>query len=207
MQYDTNYGLTEASGPGCVHLGIENEHKVGSIGQAGFGWETRIVDDNGIDVVENNVGELIVKGCGVMKEYYMNAEKTADTVKEDWLYTGDMAKEDEQGFIYLVDRKKDIIITGGENIYPVEIEDVLHSHHKIYDAAVIGFPDDRLGEIVLAVVELKPGETMTEAEILTYCDENLAKYKRPRRLVFDKIPRSPTGKIEKPSLRHKYCES
>jgi acyl-CoA synthetase (AMP-forming)/AMP-acid ligase II len=118
-----------------------------------------------------------------------------------------MAKEDEQGFIYLVDRKKDIIITGGENIYPVEIEDFLHSHPKLYDAAVIGFPDDRLGEIVFAVIDPKPGEALTEVEILSYCEQNLAQYKRPRWVVFDKIPRSPTGKIEKPFLRQKYCKS
>jgi acyl-CoA synthetase (AMP-forming)/AMP-acid ligase II len=204
MQYDTNYGLTEAAGPGCVHLGIENEHKVGSIGKAGFGWKTRVVDDEGKDVARGEVGELIVDGCGVMKEYYENSEQTAKTLKDGWLYTGDMAREDEEGFIYLVDRKKDIIITGGENIYPVEVEEVLHGHPKVYDVAVIGIPDERLGEIVAAVIDPRPGDTLTEAEMFDFCVQNLSKYKRPRRIIFDKVPRNPTGKIEKPSLRRKY---
>ena len=207
MQYDTNYGLTEAAGPGCVHLGIENEHKVGSIGKAGFGWKARIVDDAGRDVARGKVGELIVKGCGVMKEYYENPEKTAETLKDCWLYTGDMARENEEGFIYLVDRKKDIIITGGENIYPVEVEEVLHCHPKIYDVAVIGVLDERLGEIVAAVIDPKPGETLTEAEVFAFCEQNLARYKRPRRVIFDKVPRNPTGKIEKPVLRQRYSEA
>ena len=205
MQYDTNYGLGEASGPGCVHLGIENERKVGAIGKAGFSWEVRIVNDNGEDVAQGRVGELIVKGCGVMKEYYKNPEKTAATIKDDWLYTGDMARMDDEGFIYLVDRKKDTIITGGENIYPAEIEEILHGHHKIYDVAVIGIPDERLGEISLAVIAPKPGETLTEAEIIAFCEQNLARHNRPRRIVFDKVPRNPTGKIEKPKLRQKFA--
>ncbi|MBM4450506.1 MAG: acyl--CoA ligase [Chloroflexi bacterium] len=204
MQYDTNYGLTEATGPGCVHLGIENEHKVGAIGKAGVGWGARIVDENGMDVAKGEVGELTVKGCGVMKEYYKNTDETAKTLKAGWLYTGDIAREDEDGFIYLVDRKKDIIITGGENIYPVEVEEVLHFHPKIYDVAVIGVPDERLGEIVAVVIDTKPGEILTEDEVFSFCEQNLAKYKRPRRIIFDKVPRSPTGKIEKPGLRRKY---
>jgi len=204
MQYDTNYGLGEASGPGCVHLGIENERKVGAIGKAGFGWETRIVKDNGEDVAHGKVGELIVKGCGVMKEYYKNPAKTAETIKDGWLYTGDMARMDNEGFIYLVDRKKDTIITGGENIYPAEVEEILHGHPKIYDVAVIGIPDERLGEITLAIIAPKPGESLTEAEVFEFCEQNMAKYNRPRRIIFDKVPRNPTGKIEKPKLRKKF---
>ncbi len=204
MQYDTNYGLSEATGPGCVHLGIENERKVGAIGKAGFGWQVRIVDEQGRDVAHGQVGELIVKGCGVMKGYYKNPEKTAETIRDGWLYTGDMAKMDEEGFIYLVDRKKDVIITGGENIYPAEVEEVLHSHPKIYDVAVIGVPDERLGEIAVAIIDPRPGETLTEAEVFTFCEQNLAKHYRPRRIIFDKVPRNPTGKIEKPKLRQKY---
>ena len=204
MQYDTNYGLSEATGPGCVHLGIENEGKVGSIGKAGFNWETRIADDNGKDVVRGQVGELIVKGCGVMKGYYKNPEKTAEAIRDGWLYTGDMARMDSEGFIYLVDRKKDVVITGGENIYPVEVEDVLHRHPKVYDAAVIGAPDERLGEIAIAIVDPKPDESLTEAEVHRFCEENMPRFKRPRRVIFDKVPRSPTGKIEKPKLRRKH---
>jgi acyl-CoA synthetase (AMP-forming)/AMP-acid ligase II len=129
-KYDTNYGLSESIGPGCVHLGLENVHKVGSIGKAGHDWETRIVDENGADVARGAVGELIVKGPGVMLEYYRNPEATNESLKDGWLLTGDMAREDEDGFIYLVDRKKDVIITGGENIYPVQIEDFLQSRFR-----------------------------------------------------------------------------
>jgi len=207
MQYDTNYGLSETTGPGCVHLGIENERKVGAIGKAGYGWRTRIVNDKGEDVARGKVGELLVKGSGVMKEYYQNPEKTAETVKDGWLYTSDMVREDSEGFIYIVDRKKDVVISGGENIYPVEVEEVLQSHPKVHDAAVIGLPDQRLGEIASAIIEVKQGETLTEGEILEFCEQNLARYKRPRRIIFDEVPRNPTGKIEKPKLRQKYASS
>ena len=204
MQYDTNYGLSEAAGPGCVHLGIGNEEKVGAIGKAGFNWAARIVNDNDEEVVQGEVGELIVRGGGVMKEYYKNPEKTAEVKKDGWLYTGDIARMDGDGFIYLVDRRKDVIITGGENIYPTEVEDVLHSHPKIYDVAIIGVSDVRLGEIAVAIIDPKLGETLTEAEINAFCEQNMPRYKRPRRILFDTVPRNPTGKIEKPKLRQKY---
>lgn len=203
-QYDTNYGLSESIGPGCVHLGIENIHKVGAIGKAGYGWEVQIVSEQGKPVKQGEVGELCVKGPGVMKGYYRNPEATAEILKDGWLYTGDMARMDEDGFIYLVDRKKDVIITGGENIYPVQIEDFLRTHDAIKDAAVIGLPDQRLGEIVAAILELKPGASVTEKDIEKFC-ETLPRYKRPRRIFFDAVPRNPTGKIEKPKLREKYC--
>ena len=201
--YDTNYGLSESIGPGCVHLGIENARKVGSIGKAGYRWKTRVVDENGIDVAPGKVGELIVKGPGVMLEYYRNPEATRESLKQGWLYTGDMAREDEEGFIYLVDRKKDVIIMGGENIYPVQIEDFLSAYAPVKDVAVIGVPDDRLGEIALAVIEARAGALVTEEEIREYLEE-LPRYKRPRRIIFDKVPRNATGKIEKPKLREKY---
>lgn len=203
-QYDTNYGLSESIGPGCVHLGMENIHKVGAIGKAGFGWETKIVNEAGEEVKEGEVGELIVRGPGVMKCYYNNPEATAETLKNGWLYTGDMAKTDEDGFIYLVDRKKDVIISGGENIYPVQIEDFLRAHPLIKDVAVIGLPDSRLGEIAAAIIEIKDEAVCTEDEINEFCLD-LPRYKRPRRIIFDRVPRNPTGKIEKPVLREKYC--
>ena len=203
-KYDTNYGLSEATGPGCVHLGMENIHKVGSIGKPGFDWEYRIVDLEGNPVKKGDVGELIVKGPGVMKCYYKNPEATKNALRDGWLYTGDMAKEDEDGFIYLVDRKKDIIIVGGENIFPVEIEDFLAEHPDIQDAAVIGIPDERLGEIPIAIIKLKPGRDLSEEDVLKYC-EQLPRYKRPKKVVFDDVPRNPTGKIEKPKLRKKYA--
>lgn len=203
-EYDTNYGLSESIGPGCVHLGIENIHKVGAIGIAGYGWELRIVDENGSPVIQGAVGELCVKGPGVMKCYYNNPEATAEILRDGWLYTGDMARMDEDGFVYLVDRKKDVIISGGENLYPVQIEDFLRTHDAIKDVAVIGLPDQRLGEIVAAIIEIKPGDSCSEAEIERFCAA-LPRYKRPRRIIFDKVPRNPTGKIEKPRLREKYC--
>ena len=203
-QYDTNYGLSESIGPGCVHLGVENVHKVGAIGKAGYLWETKIVDERGNIVARGEVGELAVKGPGVMLCYYKNPEASAEVLRDGWLFTGDMAREDEDGFIYLVDRKKDVIITGGENLYPVQIEDFLRSHEKIKDVAVIGLPDERLGEIAAAIIEIKEGETCSEAEINEFCLE-LPRYKRPRKIIFEKVPRNPTGKIEKPVLRERYC--
>ena len=203
-KYDTNYGLSESIGPGCVHLGMDNIHKVGAIGKAGYGWQTRIVDEHGCDVPKGEVGELIVKGDGVMTCYYKNPQATEEVIKDGWLYTGDMAKEDEDGFIYLVDRKKDVVISGGENIYPVQIEDFLRSFDKIKDVAVIGLPDSRLGEITAAIIEIKETETCTQQEIDDFCMA-LPRYKRPRKVIFDKVPRNPTGKIEKPVLRQRYC--
>jgi acyl-CoA synthetase (AMP-forming)/AMP-acid ligase II len=186
-----------------VHLGIENIHKVGAIGRAGYGWQLKIVDETGLAVKRGDVGELIVKGPGVMKEYYKDPEATAQTLKNGWLYTGDMAIEDEDGFVFLVDRKKDVIISGGENIYPVQIEDFLRRNAKIKDVAVIGIADARLGEIAAAIIELKEGEQASEDEINEFAKE-LPRYKRPRRIIFGQIPRNPTGKIEKPKLRKKY---
>ena len=202
-QYDTNYGLSESIGPGAVHLGVENIHKVGAIGIPGYGWEVRIVDDRGQEVQGEDVGELILKGPGVMECYYNDPKATAETLKDGWLYTGDMARRDEDGFIYLVDRKKDVIISGGENIYPVQIENFLSKHPAIKDNAVIGLPDKRLGEISAAIIECKPGMTLTEEEIMEFCKE-LPRYKRPRKFIFAQVPRNATGKIEKPKLRKLY---
>lgn len=202
-QYDTNYGLSESIGPGCVHLGVENIHKVGAIGKAGFGWEVKIVDEHRNNVSKGEVGELAVKGPGVMTCYYKDEKATAEVLKDGWLFTGDMAMEDEDGFIFLVDRKKDVIITGGENLYPVQIEDFLRKNGKIKDVAVIGIPDSRLGEIAAAIVELKPDETMTEQEFNDFCLD-LPRYKRPKKVIFADVPRNPTGKIEKPKLRELY---
>ena len=202
--YDTNYGLSESLGPGCVHLGVENIRKVGAIGKPGYQWEARIVDERGQDVAQGEIGELAVRGPGVMLCYYKNPEATAEILRDGWLFTGDMARMDEEGFIYLVDRKKDVVISGGENLYPVQIEDFLRKFDKLKDVAVIGLPDPRLGEIAAAIVEVKEGMTCTEAEINAFCQE-LPRYKRPRKIIFDHVPRNPTGKIEKPALREKYC--
>ena len=139
-----------------------------------------------------------------MKCYYKNPEATEEVLKNGWLYTGDMARVDEDGFIWLVDRKKDVIITGGENIYPVQIEDFLRAHAKIKDVAVIGIPDNRLGEIAAAIISVKDDTECSEQEINEYCSA-LPRYKRPRKIIFADVPRNPTGKIEKPKLREMYC--
>ena len=183
---------------------LDNIDKVGAIGKAGFGWKVKIVDDKGNTVKRGEVGELCVKGPGVMTCYYRDPKATAETLKDGWLFTGDMAQEDEDGFIYLVDRKKDVIISGGENLYPVQIEDFLRSHDAIRDVAVIGLPDQRLGEIAAAIIELKPDHPCTEEEIMAFC-QKLPRYKRPHKIIFADIPRNPTGKIEKPKLRKIYC--
>ena len=203
QKYDTNYGLSESTGPGCIHLGMDHIDKVGAIGLPGYGWQAKLVDANGNPAPRGEVGELCVKGPGVMVCYYNDPEATAETLVDGWLHTGDMARQDEDGFYYLVDRKKDVIISGGENLYPVQIENFLSGNDRIQDGAVIGTPDKRLGEIATAVIEVKPGMTLTEDEVNQFCLK-LPRYKRPRRIIFADVPRNATGKIEKPLLRKKY---
>ena len=202
-KYDTNYGLSESTGPGCVHLGMENINKVGAIGVPGYGWKLKIVDNEGQLVKPGKTGELCVKGPGVMLCYYHNPEATAETIKDGWLFTGDMAMMDSEGFVWLVDRKKDVVITGGENIYPVQVENFIIAYPKVQDVAVIGLPEPRLGEIAAAIIQVKKGMTCTEDEINHFC-LGLPRYKRPRKIIFADVPRNPTGKIEKPKLREKY---
>ncbi|MCH3942127.1 MAG: class I adenylate-forming enzyme family protein [Atopobiaceae bacterium] len=202
-QYDTNYGLSESTGPGCVHLGIENVDHVGAIGIPGYRWKCKIVDEQGAEVARGDVGELCVSGPGVMTCYYNDPKATSEVLRDGWLLTGDMAKQDADGFYYLVDRKKDVIVSGGENIYPVEIENFLHKNPKVKDVAVIGMPDKRLGEISAAIIETQPGSDCSEQEIRDFCLD-LPRYKRPVRVIFAKVPRNATGKIEKPRLRREY---
>lgn len=203
--YDTNYGLSESIGPGCVHLGVENIDHVGAIGVPGYGWECKIVDEKRKEVAQGEVGELAVKGPGVMICYYKDPKATSEVLtKDNWLLTGDMAMQDKDGFIYLVDRKKDVIITGGENLYPVQIEDFLRAHPAIKDVAVIGLPDKRLGEIATAIISVKDGMSCTEDDINNFC-QDLPRYKRPKKIIFADVPRNATGKIEKPKLRQIYC--
>jgi acyl-CoA synthetase (AMP-forming)/AMP-acid ligase II len=204
QDFDNNYGLSESLGPGCVHLGVGNNHKLGAIGIPGYEWKLKICDENHQVVPQGEVGELVVKGPGVMVCYYNNPEATAETKDESgWLYTGDMAMQDEDGFVFLVDRKKDVIISGGENLYPVQIEDFLRTHNAINDVAVIGLPDKRLGEIAAAIIQLKEGFSCTEEEINQFCMK-LPRYKRPKKIIFAEVPRNATGKIEKPKLRERY---
>ncbi len=200
------YGITEGGGGGTINLYDEDVlSRPGSIGKATFNMETRVVDENRKDVPVDEVGELLLKGPRNMKEYFKNPEMTARTLVDGWLYTGDLVKMDAEGYIYIADRKKDLIIRGGENIFPVEIEDVLRRNSKIADVAIIGYPHERLVEIAMAIIQLYPGETMTEKEIIEFCaQQGLAKYKWPEKIVFDSVLRNVTGKINKPLMREKY---
>jgi acyl-CoA synthetase (AMP-forming)/AMP-acid ligase II len=200
------YGITEGGGGGTFNLYPEDVlRKPGSIGKPTFGVEGKIVDFEGKDVPPGQVGELVFTTRRMMKEYYKNPEMTADTLKNGWLYTGDLLQTDDEGYFYIVDRKKDMITSGGENIFPVEIEAALMQSPKIDDVACIGAPDDRLVEVVMAIIQVKQGQTMTEEEVLDFCKKvNLAKYKWPRKIVFDKVMRNPTGKLMKPQMREKF---
>ncbi len=200
------YGITEGGGGGTLNLYDEDVlDRRGSIGKPTFNVAARIVDDNGNDVAVGEVGELLLKGPRNMKEYFKNPEMTAKTIQDGWLYTGDLVQQDKDGYIYIADRKKDLIIRGGENIFPVEIEDILRRNPKIADVAVIGYPHERYVEIAMAVVQLYPEETMTEQEVIEFCKEQgLARYKWPEKVVFDQVMRNVTGKIDKPRIREKY---
>ncbi len=202
------YGITEGGGGGTFNLYDEDVlDRPGSICKPTFNVSARVVDDHGVDVPVGEVGELLLKGPRNMKEYFKNPEMTERAIKDGWLYTGDLVRQDEDGYVYIADRKKDLIIRGGENIFPVEIEDVLRRNPKIADVAVIGYPHERYVEIAMAVVQLYPEEEMTKQEVLDFCkEEGLARYKWPEKIVFDQVMRNVTGKIDKPRLREKYIE-
>lgn len=204
QQYETSYGLSESGGPGCVHTGIGNECEAGAIGIPGYGWECRVVDSERREVPVNTTGELAVRGPGVMMRYYKNPEATREVLTEDgWLYTGDMVVKKDDGQLYIVDRKKDVIISGGENIYPVPIEDFIHNFEPVRDVAIIGFPHDRLGEVPGAIIQLKEGYSCTKEDVRAYCGQ-LPRYERPVQIFFGDVPRGSTGKIKKQELRRKY---
>jgi acyl-CoA synthetase (AMP-forming)/AMP-acid ligase II len=199
------YGITEGGGGGTFNLYPEASLlKPGSIGKPTFGVEAKIVDPTDEELALGQVGELVFRTPRMMREYYSNPEKTAETIKNGWLYTGDLLKTDEDGYFYIVDRMKDMVTSGGENIYPVEIEDALMDHPDIYDVACIGYPDERLVEIVLAVVQLKEGKSLTEEDVIEFAKTKLSLYKVPRKVIFDQVPRNPTGKLMKPQIREKY---
>ncbi len=199
------YGITEGGGGGTFNLYPEDVlSKPGSIGKPSFGVEAKIVDPLGNELPEEQVGELIFRTPRMMREYYSNPEKTEETLKNGWLFTGDLLKKDKEGYFYIVDRMKDMITSGGENIFPVEIEDALMDHPDIDDVACIGYPDDRLVEIVLAVVQVKEGRDLTEEQVIEFAKSKLSLYKVPRKVIFGQVPRNPTGKLMKPQLRQKY---
>ena len=195
------YGLTESTGLVTANP-VQGIRKVGSIGLPVFGVQTRLIDQEGMDVTRGEVGELIFKGPNATQGYWKLPEQTAESIRDGWVYTGDLARQDEQGYFYIVGRKKDLIITGGYNVYPREIEEVLYAHPAVYEAAVIGVPDEVKGEIPKAFITLKPGQQTSEGEIIEFCKANLAPYKIPRRVeIRSELPKSSTGKILNRELR------
>jgi acyl-CoA synthetase (AMP-forming)/AMP-acid ligase II len=199
------FGISEGGGAALTMLPPDEIlKKPGSAGKAVVMVDVRVIDSDGQDVNTGEPGELAVRTERMMKEYYRNSEATAEAIRDGWLYTGDIARQDEDGYIYIVDRKKDVIISGGENVYPGELENVLMTHPKIMEVAVIGTPDERWGERVTAIVNLKPGDEMTGEELLEWCRGKFPAYKRPRRIEFGDLPKSPTNKILKPELRARY---
>lgn len=194
------YGLTECS-PVCIENPYNGKTKPGSIGTPIPGFKARIVDDDDVDVPPGQVGELVVHGPGVMKEYLDNPEATAEALRNGWLHTGDLARQDEEGYYYIVDRKKELIIRGGYNVYPREIEEVLYQHPAVLEGAVIGRPHEDLGEEVAALVVLRPGFEADENDIRRFVKDRVAPYKHPRivRIVED-LPKTHTGKILKRAI-------
>ncbi len=198
------YGLTECN-TATVLDGENAIVKVGSCGKPFFHTEVRVVDDNDQDVGPEVKGEVLLRSPNMMKGYWNRPEETEAALKGGWLHTGDVGRLDEEGFLYIMDRKKDMIISGGENIYPAEIEDSLRHNPKILDVGVIGYPHEKWGEAVMAVVAVKEGEELTEAELIAWCQGKIGKFKIPKKVVFtDAIPRTPTGKILKRVLRDEY---
>ncbi|PGY08437.1 class I adenylate-forming enzyme family protein [Bacillus sp. AFS031507] len=200
------YGLSEAAPVVTAHRkGIEI--KPGSVGIPIPGVELKIVDENGKEVQAGEVGELIVRGDSVTPGYYQNSEETSRVLKDSWLFTGDMARIDDDGYVYIVDRKKDLIIRGGFNVYPRDVEEILNAHEQVFEAAVVGVPDERMGEEMVACVVKKTGAQVTVEELIHYCQEHLAKNKTPRRIVFlEALPRNGVGKILKTHLRKQASE-
>jgi long-chain acyl-CoA synthetase len=190
------YGLSETS-PVASFNRPDQERKPGTIGTALRGVEMKLIDDEGKDVTEDDaVGEIAIKGENVMKGYWGREEATAESIVDGWFRTGDLAKVDDEGYFTIVDRKKDLIIRGGYNVYPLEVEDVLYEHDAVAEVAVIGIPHDELGEEVGAAVALKEGQELDESELQEFAKERLAAYKYPRTLwLVDELPKGPTGKI------------
>ncbi|TMD50754.1 MAG: fatty acid--CoA ligase [Chloroflexi bacterium] len=202
------YGLTETTGA-ITFLQFEDHEgeKLLSCGRATFGADMRVVDPEGKEVPHGQIGEIVYRGPGVMQGYWNRPQDTADQIRDGWFYTGDAGTEDDAGFFYVKDRIKDMIISGGENIYPAELESVLAAHPALADVAVIGVPDDQWGETVKAIVVLKPGAALSGEELIEWARSRLGGYKRPKSVDFtDSIPRNPSGKILKRELRAPYWE-
>jgi acyl-CoA synthetase (AMP-forming)/AMP-acid ligase II len=199
------YGLTETCGPACLISPEAALAKVGSTGPAFFHTDVRVVDEAGRDVEVGAIGEVLVRGAHIMTGYWNRPDATAETIRDGWLYTGDLATVDKDGFVFIQDRKKDMIITGGENVYPAEVEAVLARHPDVLECAVIGMPSPRWGESAAAVVVAKPGASLDAGQVLAFFQGKLARYKIPRVVEFvDQIPRNPTGKVLKRVLRERF---
>jgi fatty-acyl-CoA synthase len=182
--------------------------KLGSAGQAMMHTAIRVVDGEGHDVAAGGIGELLIKGPNITPGYWNNPEATARSLTDGWLHTGDAARLDEEGFVYIVDRWKDMYISGGENVYPAEVESVLYQLPQLAEAAVIGVPDERWGEVGRAIVVLKPGALLDADAVIAHCRDNLARFKLPRTVVFtDALPRNATGKVHKPTLRAQFGQA
>ncbi|WP_338753521.1 fatty acid--CoA ligase family protein [Bacillus sp. FJAT-52991] len=200
------YGLSEASPVTCFNP-LDRSRKAGSIGCSIMNVENKVVNELGEELPPGDVGELVVRGPNVMKGYYKEPEETAAVLKDGWLHTGDLARRDQDGYFYIVDRMKDLVIVGGYNVYPREIEEVLYSHPDIVEAAVVGVPDPDYGESVLAFVVAKD-EHLNEAAVIDYCHHHLAKYKLPRKVEFlEELPKNTTGKILRRSLKKQVQQS
>ena len=198
------YGMTESSPCTTILPPKDALRKSSSVGIPLTVCDVKIFNEKGEEVPIGEIGEIVNRG-NVMKGYYKNPKATAEVIKDGWFYTGDLGMKDDEGFIYLVDRKKDMIVTGGENVYSKEVEEVITTHHKVFEVAVIGLPDEKWGEVVTAIITPKPGETITEEEIIEYCKKNLAGYKCPKIVKFvDNIPKNPAGKIVKSKLKKLY---
>jgi fatty-acyl-CoA synthase len=202
------YGLTEV-GPSVTSIHQDDAvRKMGSIGKINFYLKYKIVDDNGNEVKQGEVGEFILKGPSVTPGYWRNPTATSESLKNGWFYTGDLVREDEDGFLYVVDRKKNMFISGGENVYPAEIEKFLYTHPLIQEVAVIGVPDEKWGEVGKAYIKLKEGASISPDELKKYCEGNLARYKIPKYFeIIEEIPKSETGKINKKALLQIHLKS
>jgi acyl-CoA synthetase (AMP-forming)/AMP-acid ligase II len=203
IRISVGYGLTE-----CFAITTSTPYedalrKIKAVGQCLPTMDAKIVDDQGNEVATGSIGEIVLKGAKVFKGYWKKPEATRATIVDGWVHTGDIGKIDEEGFVYILDRKKDMINRGGEKIYSLEVENVIGDNPKVLEVAVVGVPDTVMGEVVKACITMKPGEKATEEEIKKFCAERLADYKVPKFVEFmDALPRNPAGKVSKPELRY-----